>query len=155
LLKTVERAAIIARRAHQGQKYGNRDYIDAHVSQVAAITARLGYSEMHVAAAWLHDVIEDTAVSLEDLEGEGIPLNVVEAVEALTQREGESYTAYLGRVTQNQIAIAVKYADLSANFGSTMLLSPYLSTTEFREWSQKYASAIAYLLPLIPHQFGG
>lgn len=104
---------------------------------------------MHVAVAWLHDIIEDTGISSEDLASEGIPSNVIEAVEALTERAGEGYTAYLDRVVRNQLAIPVKYADVSANFGSTMLLSPYLSVAEFRDWSNKYANAIAHLFPLV------
>jgi predicted HD phosphohydrolase len=145
-----ERAEAIARQAHQGQKYGARDYVEAHVSQVAAITARLGYGDLYVAAAWLHDVLEDTDTSRHDLEDAGIPENVLAAVDALTKRDGENHTGYLARVVGNPIAVAVKYADSAANFGSTVLLSPYLGVEEFRDWSRRYAANLAHLLPLLP-----
>jgi (p)ppGpp synthase/HD superfamily hydrolase len=143
-------AEAISRRAHHGQMYGSRDYIDAHVAQVAAIVARLGYDETHIATAWLHDVLEDTDVTQHDLADKGIPPHVIAAVEALTERSGESHADYLSRVAQNEIAIAVKYADSSANFASTVLLSPYLTDEDFRDWSRRYAHAIAYLLPKMP-----
>ncbi len=145
-----ERAETIARKAHRGQKYGDRDYIEAHVAQVAAIVARLGYNDRYVAAAWLHDVVEDTPVTEQDLIDQGIPTDVVAAVDALTEREDETRLQYLERVARHQMAVAVKYADSSANFASTILLSPYLSDTDFRDWSREYAHNIAYLLPLLP-----
>ena len=143
-------AETIARKAHQGQKYGNRDYVEAHVAQVAATVARLGYNDLYVAAAWLHDVVEDTPITEQDLIDQAIPADVVAAVEALTVRENESHEQYLEHVAAHPIAVAVKYADSSANFASTMLLSPYLSDTDFRSWNRKYASNIAHLLPLLP-----
>ncbi len=140
----------LARKAHRGQKYGDRDYIEAHVAQVAAIVARLGYSDLYVAAAWLHDVVEDTPVTELDLIDQGIPADVVAAVEALTERKNETHPHYLARVAVHPMAVAVKYADSSANFASTILLSPYLSDADFRDWSCEYAGNIAYLLPLLP-----
>lgn len=145
-----EQAEAIARKAHRGQKYGDRDYVEAHVAQVAAIVARLGYNDLYVAAAWLHDVVEDTPVTEQDLLDQGIPAEVVAAVEALTERENESHEQYLARVALHAMAVAVKYADSSANFASTILLSPYLSDADFRDWSREYAHNIAYLLPLLP-----
>ncbi len=145
-----ERAEAIARKAHRGQKYGDRDYIEAHVAQVAAIVARLGYHDLYVAAAWLHDVVEDTPITEQDLIDQTIPADVVAAVDALTERENEPRQQYLARIAAHPMAVAVKYADSSANFSSTILLSPYLSDTDFRDWSREYAHNIAYLLPLLP-----
>ncbi len=144
-----ERAEAIARQAHRGQKYGDRDYIEAHVARVAAIVARLGYNDRYVAAAWLHDVVEDTPVTEQDLIDQGIPADVVAAVEAVTERENETRQQYLARIAAHRMAVVVKYADSSANFASTMLLSPYLSDADFCDWSHEYASNIAYLLPLL------
>jgi (p)ppGpp synthase/HD superfamily hydrolase len=145
-----ERAAEIARLAHQGQQYGARDYVEAHVSQVAGITMRLGYGDLYVAAAWLHDVVEDTGTTRDDLARAGIPTAVVAAVDALTKRAGEGHAGYLARVAADPIAVAVKYADSSANFASTILLSPELSDGSFRDRSRRYAANIAYLTPLLP-----
>jgi (p)ppGpp synthase/HD superfamily hydrolase len=148
--EVAERAEAIAREAHRGQRYGDRDYIDAHVAQVATIVARLGYDSLYVATAWLHDVVEDTPITERDLLDQGIPKDVVAAVEALTKRENEEHEQYLDRIAAHPFAIAVKYADSSANFASTTLLSPHLSDADFRNWSREYASNIAYLLPLLP-----
>lgn len=68
----VIRASVFARRAHEGQtrKYGGDPYI-AHPARVAGETALLpGATEETVAAAWLHDVVEDTAVTLDDIRRE-------------------------------------------------------------------------------------
>lgn len=145
-----EQAEAIAKKAHRGQKYGDRDYVEAHLAQVATIVARLGYNDRYVATAWLHDVVEDTPVTVQDLLDHGIPTDVVAAVEVLTKRENETHEQYLARVAAHPMAVTVKYADSSANFASTMLLSPDLGDTKFRDWSCEYAGNIAYLLPLLP-----
>lgn len=146
----VRLAEEIARTAHQGQRYGDRDYIDAHVYPVAEITRRLGYGDSHIAAAWLHDVVEDTPKSLSELADLGIPKAILEAVDALTEREGESHREYLQRVSRNSLALPVKFADSSANYASTALLSPDLPDIDFRAWMARYAYAISYLFPRLP-----
>ncbi len=67
------------------------------------------------AAAWLHDVVEDTDITLDDLTELGIPEPVVTAVEALTRRPGEAPDAYYARVGADPIALLVKLADLADN----------------------------------------
>lgn len=70
--------------------------------------------------ALLHDVVEDTDVTLADL-AEIFPKEVVDAVEVMTHREGEAYLDYVERVKHNPIAKAVKLADLHHNSDESRL----------------------------------
>ncbi len=65
----------------------------------------------------LHDVVEDTRVTLDDLRREGYSEEIVAAVNAISQRkaQGESYEDYLDRVAANPLARKVKLADLADN----------------------------------------
>lgn len=67
-------------------------------------------------AAVLHDTIEDTETTYEELEGE-FGADVAVVVECLTHRKGESYAEYIQRVKANPDAIAVKLADIADNLG--------------------------------------
>jgi (p)ppGpp synthase/HD superfamily hydrolase len=93
-------------------------------------------------AAVLHDVVEDTTVTLDELRAEGFPASVLEAVEALTKREGEDYEAFIRRVAPNPIAREVKLADLRDNSDLSRIAEP---TERDRERIRKYQRAIAYL----------
>lgn len=76
----------------------------------------LGYSAEYVAAAWLHDVIEDyVTIEAEDLRLLGFPDSVVEAVVALTHAKGQSNDDYYRQVAGNDIAYVVKLADIGDN----------------------------------------
>ncbi len=101
----------IAIEAHEGQtdKAGH-PYID-HPRRVAA---RLDTDE-EGAVAWLHDVIEDTAVTADHLRRAGLSDEVVVAVDALTHRPGEPRDLYLARVKGNRLATTVKLADVADN----------------------------------------
>jgi (p)ppGpp synthase/HD superfamily hydrolase len=65
--------------------------------------------------AILHDSVEDSDQTLADLEKEGFSEEVVEAVDALTRREGESYEEFIARLRPNPLARRVKLADLEHN----------------------------------------
>jgi len=65
--------------------------------------------------AVLHDVIEDTDVTLDDLAAVGCPANVLEAVAALSRAPGEAQEDYLARVVANPLALVVKRADIADN----------------------------------------
>ena len=72
-------------------------------------------TELERMAGVLHDLVEDTPYTLQDLRDRGYPEAVVEAVDCLTWREGESYGQFLGRVKGNRVARRVKIADLEDN----------------------------------------
>lgn len=95
--------------------------------------------EESCAAALLHDVIEDTGITAEDLLAQGISETVVEAVKLLTHDEGEPYFEYVQRIASNPTARAVKLADLAHNSDITRFASPL--TDKDRQRLEKYQRA--------------
>lgn len=77
--------------------------------------------ELTAAAALLHDVVEDTPYTLDDLRSQGFPETVIDALELLTHREGVSYFDYVAAIKLNPIARQVKTADLRHNSDLTRL----------------------------------
>ena len=72
-------------------------------------------NDEEMAAAVLHDVIEDTSISAEDLLDNGIPEKVVEIVKTVTKREGESYDDFISRISAYEPAVRVKISDIRDN----------------------------------------
>ncbi|WP_137726350.1 HD domain-containing protein [Prescottella subtropica] len=106
-----ELAEQIATTAHEGQvdKAGQ-----PYITHPARVAARVAGDDLAVAAAWLHDVVEDTTVTLADLE-QSFPPAVTAAVDALTRRDSETPTDYYARIRQIPLAVTVKLADLDDN----------------------------------------
>lgn len=75
-------------------------------------------------AAVLHDVVEDTGVSLQQLIAEGFPPQVIAAVDALTKRHGESRVEAAQRASANLIGCEVKLADNAENMDLTRIQNP-------------------------------
>jgi len=119
-MATVNDAIALATKAHKGQKdKGGADYI----SHPLRLMAKMSTEEEKMTAV-LHDVVEDTPVTLEYLRSAGYPAAVVEALDLLTHRKGESYADYIGRIKQNPLARKVKIADLEDNMDLARLPSP-------------------------------
>jgi len=134
----VEKALEIAKEAHKGQlDKAGVDYIQ-HPLNVAAMVE----SPEEKAVALLHDVIEDTDISVEDLRTKGMPGDVVEAVFALTKLKDIDYFEYLNRVKDNPLARKVKLADLSHNSDISRIPNP---REKDKERIKKYKLAIEYL----------
>jgi hypothetical protein len=121
----IRRAREVATAAHQGQvdKAGS-PYIE-HPAEVAH-RVRDEPATVQV-VAWLHDVVEDTPMTVEDVEAI-FGSDVSEAVDAISRRKGESGRDYYARVAANPIALRVKEADLGTNTDPwrTRLLEPVL-----------------------------
>ena len=116
----LEKAAKLAEKAHQGQvDKGGQPYI-LHPGRVMEQCE----TDTDKIVALLHDVMEDTPYTLEDLRQEGFSEEVLEALLCLTHREGESYMAYIGRVCENPLAARVKYADLQDNMDLRRIPEP-------------------------------
>ena len=92
--------------------------------------------------ALLHDVVEDTDYTLEDLRAMGFNQNVIEAIRLMTHAEGVPYLDYVAKIKENPIARAVKLADLAHNSDLTRL-----DTVDEKAMArvQKYAQAIRLL----------
>ena len=102
----------IAETAHFDQKRWNGDPYIYHPQRVASHFSDQPLEEI---VAWLHDVVEDTDVTLADIKEEGFPEEVVLAVDAMTKRPKEEYISYITRVLMNPIARRVKIKDLEDN----------------------------------------
>lgn len=137
-LVTVARHLAVRHHTGQVDKAG-QPYI-GHIERVADRVSHLE-SEV-VAAAWLHDIIEDTPVTEADLAAAGIPAVVIEAVVLLTKTGGPLDT-YYARIRENPLSLAVKLADIADNADPDRQaqLDP-----EIRErLTRKYAKAVAAL----------
>lgn len=108
-------ARTLAMSAHHGQvdKIGE-PYI-GHPARIAAAVRSDGYSDEVEAVAWLHDVVEDTPVTLDHLRRYGFTPAVVGAVDAISKRKGEGFEAYYERVKADPIALVVKWHDVADN----------------------------------------
>jgi len=108
---TLEDAIAIAAQAHKGQKdKAGAPYLLHPLRMMLRMT-----SEAAMMAAVLHDVVEDTDWTLEQLRELGFSAEVLEAVDCLTHRDNESYQEFIARVRTNAIARQVKVADLEDN----------------------------------------
>jgi (p)ppGpp synthase/HD superfamily hydrolase len=134
----VARARDVAYAAHEGQvdKTG-KPYI-AHPQRVVG---RLD-DPTEQAVAWLHDVVEDTAVTLDDLRGT-FPGVIVDAVDAMTKRPGEPLGDYIARVRADPIATAVKRADVADN--SSLERLEYLDEKTRDRLARKYVRTLGLL----------
>lgn len=134
----IDIALAIAKKAHAGQvDKAGVDYIQ-HPLYVASQVK----TEQEKTVALLHDVIEDSDVTVEDLLASGLSNEVVTAVQILTKKEGQSYQEYLGKVKSNNLARVVKLADLKHNSDLSRLKS--VTNTDY-ERVKKYKNAIRYL----------
>lgn len=101
-------------------------------------------TENETITALLHDVVEDTDTSLEDLSKMGFDVSVIEALSLLTHQEGVDYFDYVREISKNEIAKAVKIADLTHN--STLERFNYCEITPWDiERQQKYFKALEIL----------
>lgn len=110
-MSTLGRAIAIAAEAHQKQlDKAGAPYI---LHPIRVMLRQKGETDMM--AAILHDVVEDTDWTLDQLRAEGFAAEIIEAVDCLSRREGETYEAFTERVKTSPIARRVKVADLEDN----------------------------------------
>lgn len=128
---------------------------DAHHGQTDKAGVPYVFHPLHLAEAMedeiccctalLHDVVEDTAVTLEDLAAV-FPPEVVEAVALLTHEEGTDYFDYVRRIRSNPIALKVKLADLAHNSDTTRFAGVSVPEDRIGYFRDKYTKAKAILL---------
>ncbi len=111
--KELKIAKQIARESHKGQKrpIGKADYI-THPKAVAKL---VGEDIQLQIVAWLHDVLEDSDLTFNDLIDKGIPYHLVQSVDYLTREKDQNYKDYLLGIKEDEIATEVKIADLKHN----------------------------------------
>lgn len=104
-------AIALAIQVHAGQidKVG-KPYISHPMRVMQAMD-----TEVEQIIAILHDVVEDSPMTIDDLQSLGYSKKIVSAIDCLSKREGEEYFKYLDRVKSSQLAIKIKLADLNDN----------------------------------------
>lgn len=104
-------AIALATAAHAGQtdKLGIE-----YILHPLGVMARVNSEDEKIVAV-LHDVVEDTDVTLDDLRAQGFAEHIVRAVDAVTKRAGEPLAESMARVAADPLAMTVKFADLAHN----------------------------------------
>lgn len=98
--------------------------------------------EYTTCVALMHDIVEDTPVTLENLRENGFPDEIINAIDAMTHKDGVPYFDYIKIIKNDPIASAVKLADLEHNMDITRLDHPTESDYQRLE---KYKKAIMIL----------
>lgn len=116
----LQRAIDIATQMHEGQL----DKAGApYISHPISVMNQVETMEEKIVAV-LHDAIEDTPLTLADLEREGFPAHILAAIDAISKRDGESAESYLARVMANRLALRVKIADITDNMRLERIANP-------------------------------
>ncbi|MFI6659364.1 HD domain-containing protein [Streptomyces sp. NPDC050523] len=133
-----------ARAAHEGQTdKAGRPYAE-HLSAVAEGVRARGGDEEQIAAAWLHDAVEDDALSAQWLEEAALSRRTKDIVRAVTKRAGERPEDYAARIAGTPGALLVKEADLAHNADPDRLARLADEATRKR-LTEKYARMRALL----------
>lgn len=126
------KAEEVARKAHNGQF--RFDKKTPYIKHVEDVVSRVNTTEEKI-VAWLHDVVEDTAVTAQNLLDLGFAQNIVKAVVLLSKTEGYDYIEYMRGIKTNALARVVKIADMRAN----------LADKPTKNQIKRYTDGILYL----------
>lgn len=138
-MNQLEKAITMSAAGHTGQtdKAGQ-----PYILHPLRIMLKMSTVEEQIVAV-LHDVVEDTDLSIDDLRLAGFNDEICEALDRLTHRPGEDYMAYIDRISENRLASKVKLADLDDNLCVDRL--PELSAQDLAR-TKKYERARRLLL---------
>ena len=99
-------------------------------------------TEDSIIVALLHDVVEDSPYTFEDLENHGFSTTIIATLRLLTHEDSEDYITYIHRVKENELARIVKLADLKHNSDESRLSH---IDDKVRERLNRYAESIKIL----------
>ncbi|MER6672927.1 HD domain-containing protein [Streptomyces sp. NPDC000983] len=140
---TLTEVEALARAAHEGQTdKAGRPYAE-HLSAVAEGVRARGGDDDQIAAAWLHDAVEDDALSERWLEEAALSRRTKDIVRAVSKRPGEPPREYAGRILATPGALLVKESDLAHNADPVRLA--VLDEPTRRRLTEKYAGMRALL----------
>lgn len=115
-----EKAIRIARKHHAGQlDKAGQPYIGHPIRVMNAMDTL----EAKIVGV-LHDAVEDSSLTLDDLRAAGFPEPIVAAIDAISKRDDEEVEAYLARVEADPLALEVKIADMKDNLDPTRIANP-------------------------------
>ena len=119
-MSTLEKAIALAATQHAGQlDKGGQPYI------LHPLRLMLQFSNPTLQIiAVLHDILEDTSTTAEDLEALGFSAEIIQAIQALTKQTGESRLEAAKRTTLNPLATQVKYVDVLDNMNLSRINNP-------------------------------
>lgn len=138
-MSTLEKAIIIATKAHSGQvDKGGHPYILHPLAVMMNVE-----TNVEKIVAVLHDVLEDTELTLNDLESEGFGYDVLIPLGILTKGKGVSYDDYIKQIAKNNVARNVKIQDIRNNMDLSRIEN--LSKKDF-ERNKKYKKALHFLI---------
>ena len=135
-MKKLERAISLAVHAHNGQLDKIQEPYILHPMRVMLAVN----TEKERIVAILHDVVEDTTWSIEDLLATGFDKEIVEAVALLSKEKGQDYSDYLRKIKCNQLALTVKKADITDNLSPRRLYNMAPDKAEYLK--NKYENAL-------------
>lgn len=141
--RILEKAIQIAVNAHMGQKDRAGSPYILHSLRVMH---SVGTTDAKIVAI-LHDVVEDTSVTFDELIDAGIPKHLVITLRLLTYTDNLSYEDYIARLGENSLAVKVKLADLKDNMDLSRLKE---ISDEDLELYKKYVSSYRYLKERLP-----
>ncbi|MFK3798503.1 GTP pyrophosphokinase [Pseudomonas sp. NPDC088444] len=138
-MNALDTAIALACKAHAGQvdKSGK-----PYILHPLRLMLRFDDEDAQIASV-LHDVVEDSDVTLEALREAGISERVIEAIDCLTKRPGEVYEDFIARILSNPLARRVKIADIRDNLDLTRL--PTVTEKDLQR-AAKYHRALSSLL---------
>lgn len=135
-----KKAMCLAYHAHHGQvDKAGAPYIFHPIHLAEQMT-----DEISCCAALLHDVVEDTSYTLEDLSRE-FPREVIEILELLTHPEDVDYFDYVRKIRSHPTAVAIKLADIAHNSDQSRCADT-LTESQLAWFREKYSRARAILL---------
>ena len=139
-MPTLEETLFIAVLAHEGQ----RDRADKpYILHPLRVMFSMETEEERIVAV-LHDVVEDTEMTLDKLEDYGFSPEIIDAVKHLTKQPGEEYMDFISRVTLNPLATKIKMADLRDNMDESRIAHPTdADETPWRKYKEAYPVLVA------------
>ena len=137
----VEKCLDIACKAHKGQRDRDGNAVILHPLMVGS----MGKTDAEKCVGFLHDVVEDTNWTFEDMEREGVPSDIIDTLKLLTHDKTTDYYDYVQRIIDsgNITAINVKRNDLTHNlargraFGYEKLIKKHSKALEMIEAIQQ------------------
>lgn len=143
----VGKAFAVAVNAHKDVVRKSGEAYINHPLRTAQRLQQAGYNHEVVATALLHDAVEDSALTLDDLKAMNFSPRIITGVDAVTKREGEEYTQAVERAAEHPIGRLVKLSDNLDN-SSEEQLKPFDETKRAKQ-IRKYAPARVRLLNAI------
>ena len=135
------KAMKLAYKAHHGQfDYNGIPYIFHPIHLAEQMD-----DEISCCAALLHDVVEDTDITMEELSRE-FPPEVIDAVKLLTHDDTTPYFDYVRAIKANPIARKIKLADIAHNSDQSRCVGSDLPEEKLAFWKEKYAKATKILM---------